>query len=68
MKDPVSITAIWLRKKGKDEVELLIERDGVWCVVGKEYYPTENEISHIWEASALHKAKYDSLTKTKAAI
>jgi hypothetical protein len=58
----VPIKAIWLRKKGKDEVEILIETRGGWNVVGKEYYPTENEVSHIWELAALRNAKPDVVT------
>lgn len=58
----VPIKAIWMRKKGKDLVEILIETRNGWNVVGEEHYPTENEVSHIWEISALRHAKPDQLT------
>jgi hypothetical protein len=58
----IPISGIWLRKKGKNAVEVLIEARNGWNVVGEEYYPSENEVSHIWELPALRGARPDSLT------
>ena len=59
----VPIRGLWLRKKGKDEVEILIETRNGWNLVGTEYYPAEIEVSHIWELGALRNAPPDTLTK-----
>ncbi len=57
----VAISGVWLRSNAAgNEVEVLIERGGVWCKLGTERVG-DGVLSHIWEPAGLLKAPVDEL-------
>jgi hypothetical protein len=56
MKEPVPVTALWLRKIG-DQVQMLAEVDGRWRLIWEEF--EEGPFSAICEARAFREKPYD---------
>lgn len=53
---PVAITGLWLRSKGSDRLQVLVEMDGGWRIVIEESTNNEN-ISHIVEPLGIRHSR-----------
>ena len=61
---PIPVTGVWLRSVHREnetqEVEVLVEVDGVWRNLGRELV-FGGVVSHIWEQAGILKAPVDEL-------
>lgn len=61
-KRAASITGLQMRTSG-DLVEVLVEIDNQWRLVGSDHY--DAEFIHLWTASDLERAPLDPVTTVK---
>ena len=61
--DTVPISGVWLRSRGADVMDVLVERDGKWYRVIREKHIEDGVISHIVEVLGILNAPEDELGK-----